>query len=260
MRVEQLSEGVTLYCGNSLEIMPTLSDVDHVLADPPYEENMHAAKRGKKAFGSQRRIRIDGHANPPPVDFTSIDDIREASAVAMCGLSKGWLLAFCTPEGVAPWRDAIEDAGARYKRACVWVKPDAAPQFNGQGPAMGAENFVAAWCGSGFSRWNAGGKRGVYTHMTNPTNRHGTHPTEKPLSLISEIMIDFTDGGQTILDPFMGSGTTGVCAVKLGRKFVGIEIDERYFEIACERVSAALREPDMFVEPLARATQQRLFG
>jgi len=64
------------------------------------------------------------------------------------------------------------------------------------------------------------------------------HPHEKPVELM-ERCINFLLGGQTILDPFMGSGTTGVAAVRAGRKFVGIEKDEGYFAIACKRIAAA---------------------
>ena len=135
----------------------------------------------------------------------------------------------------------------KYKRACVWVKPDSTPQFNGQCPAMGAENFIVAWAGTGHSRWNAGGKRGVYTHLVNNPERTGLHPTEKPRRLMAEIIGDFTNAGQTILDPFMGSGTTGVAAVQMGRDFIGIEKEERYFDIACQRIVDAQRQGDLFV-------------
>ena len=64
--------------------------------------------------------------------------------------------------------------------------------------------------------------------------------------------------GQTILDPFMGSGTTGVACVKLGRKFIGIELDEKYFDIACKRIEEAYRQPDMFIEPPKKIIQETL--
>jgi DNA modification methylase len=64
--------------------------------------------------------------------------------------------------------------------------------------------------------------------------------------------------GQTILDPFMGSGTTGVACAKLGRKFIGIEIDAKYFDIACERIQKAYDQPDMFIEPPAKPIQEKL--
>jgi len=80
------------------------------------------------------------------------------------------------------------------------------------------------------------------------------HPTQKPVALM-EWCLGFLPDAQTILDPFMGSGTTGVACVKLGRKFIGIEIDEGYFDIACKRIEEAHRQPDMFVERPAPAEQ-----
>lgn len=251
---------VTLYRGDCCAILPTLEQVQHVIADPPYEAHMHEAKRGKKIFGSQRRIRIDGHANPPPVDFSSIDGLREVVTPLMIERCGCWLLIFCTPEGVAAWRDAIEAAGARYKRACIWNKPDSAPQFNGQGPAMGAEMFVSAWCGAGLSKWNGGGRRNVFTHLTNQSTRDGTHPTEKPLSLMLELVELFTDEGDTICDPFMGSGTTGIAALRLGRRFIGIEIDQKYYDLACRRIVEAIKQPDFFIDRPEPLEQQKLFA
>jgi site-specific DNA-methyltransferase (adenine-specific) len=79
------------------------------------------------------------------------------------------------------------------------------------------------------------------------------HPTQKPLRVM-EWSLGFIES-RTILDPFMGSGTTGVAAVKLGRKFIGIEIEPKYFDIACQRISEALRQPDLFIERPPPPTQ-----
>lgn len=243
----------TLYLGDCLEIMPHLEPVDHVMMDPPYEAIMHQAK----AKASQRKLRTDRGPEIKGLDFECIDEIRGDIANLAAEISKGWALFFCAPEGVGRWADAINASKAKYKRACVWVKPDSTPQLNGQGPAMGAESFVVAWCGEGKAKWNAGGKRGVYTHCTNAKDRDGRHPTEKPWRLMAELLNDFTCPDQVILDPFMGSGTTGVACVKQGRRFIGIEKSEKYFEIACERIEAAQREPDMFIA--AAASQGALF-
>jgi site-specific DNA-methyltransferase (adenine-specific) len=256
-REEQIGD-CSLILGDCREVLPNLNRVGAVITDPPYEAHMHAAKRGVKVYGAQRRIRIDGYANPAVVDFASIDGVREVVMPLMAGLCCGWLLIFCTPEGVAAWRDEIEAVGARYKRACIWVKPDSAPQFNGQGPAMGAEMFVSAWCGSGVSSWNGGGRRNVFTYPTNSADREGTHPTEKPVALMSELVYLFTKIEESVLDPFMGSGTTGVACVKLGRKFIGIEREQKYFDIACRRIEQAYKQPDMFVESSLAAVQQVL--
>ncbi len=235
----------TLYLGDCLEILPQLGRVDHVIADPPYEKRLHDTKL------LETKLRTDGGSELKSIDFAPIDQIR-GTVVKLCAdMADGWFIAFCTAEGVARWADVINVSPMKYKRACVWVKPDSAPQMNGQGPAMGAEMFVCAWAGSGFSKWNAGGKRGVYTHFVNNPERHGVHPTEKPRRLMSEIIADFTNAGQVICDPFMGSGTTGVAAVMAGRRFIGIEQDERYFDIACQRLVAAQKQGDLFIEVAA---------
>jgi site-specific DNA-methyltransferase (adenine-specific) len=223
----------TLYLGDCLEVMPMLGRVSHIICDPPYEAFLHKMKNSLRG-----RIRTDSGPDLHGLDFEAIDEIREPFVAAAEAACEGWLIAFCTPEGVAKWADKINESNIKYKRACVWVKPDCTPQLNGQGPAQGAENFVCAWAGKGYSRWNSGGKRGVYTHNTNGPQRDGRHPTEKPLSLMAEIIADFTKPGDTILDPFMGSGTTGVAAVRAGRNFIGIERDPKYFEIARSRIAA----------------------
>lgn len=251
-KIERLADCVTLYCGDCREILPSIERADHVLFDPPYEKRMHAAKSGKGNSAATKQIAA--------LDFQSIDGMREEIAREVQRISQGWSITFCTPEGVAPWRDAYEAAGSRYKRACVWHKPDATPQLNGQGPGMGVEMFTAVWHAAGHSRWNGGGKLGHYTAFTHSRDREGTHPTEKPLSLMVALVNDFTDHGQLILDPFMGSGTTGVACAKRGRDFIGIEINEKYFDVSRRRIDLALRSPDFFTERQPKARQAPLFA
>lgn len=243
-----------LYHGDCLEVMRSLGAVDHVICDPPYEARIHDAK------ASEADLRKDGGPGLLPIDFDCIDPIRDDFCIAVSAVSEGWFIAFCTPEGVGRWADSINVSPMKYKRACVWVKPDSTPQFNGQCPAMGAENFVAAWAGRGHSRWNAGGKRGVYTHCVNGPDRNGIHPTEKPVSLMAELISDFTNPGQTIMDPFMGSGTTGIAALKLGRKFIGIEKNPTYFDLACKRIEASLSGARGFARQYHDERQIDIFG
>ena len=84
------------------------------------------------------------------------------------------------------------------------------------------------------------------------------HPTEKPLALMSWTVTQSRTTG-TILDPFMGSGTTGVACMNLGRKFIGIEIEPKYFDIAVERITNAQRQTKLFDEPKAKPEQQGIF-
>lgn len=229
--------------GDSLMEMPTLGKVNHIITDPPYESSLHKSKNSLTG-----RIRLDGGPQLKGLNFDSIDEIREPYIFLSENICQGWFIAFCTIEGVAKWADCINASSMKYKRACIWVKPDSTPQLNGQGPAQGAECFVTAWNGEGHAKWNAGGKRGVYTHLTNDKNRSGLHPTEKPVPLMMEILRDFTNPGEVILDPFMGSGTTLVACAKMGRKAIGIEINPQYYDLACKRVRDAYEQGDMFIE------------
>lgn len=73
-----------------------------------------------------------------------------------------------------------------------------------------------------------------------------THPHEKPLALLKGMLAHSTNPGDTVLDPFMGSGSTGVACALMGRKFIGIELDEKYFDMACTRIERAYRQADLF--------------
>lgn len=230
----------TLYLGDCQSVMPLLPHVNAVITDPPFEKECHAA-----VLRTAASIRT---GTPAELDFGAMtSDLRSFIPTWAAENCSGWFIAFCQVEAVAAWRDAMEAAGIKYKRGMAWVKPDSSPQFNGQMPAQGFECMASGWCGTGHSQWNGGGRRGVFTALTNQPDRHGAHQTEKPIPLMRELVALFTSHGQTVLDPFMGSGTTGVACVKTGRKFIGIEMDARYFDVSCERISKAYAQPDMFV-------------
>lgn len=245
-RTETIAEGVTLYLGDCREVLPQVGAVDHGMMDPPFDPEAHTPVRRARSGGLHKNM---------PLDFEPLtNEVRDAVCEWCAENVSGWLLAFCQTEQVAGWRDAIEAAKIKYKTPMIWVKPDSVPKLNGQGPAIGYESIVSAWCGTGHARWNGGGKRGVFTHLTNGPTRTHTHMTEKPVPLMSELTQLFTNRGELILDPFMGSGTTGVAAVSLGRRFVGIEVLPKHFDTACKRIAGALEQQDFFVEK-AKPTQ-----
>lgn len=223
----------SLFLGDCLEILPTLERVDHVITDPPYEAEAHTKFRTSRAV-------LEGRMTDAAIDFAAMtEDVRSAVAAQCARLCGGWGLFFCQIEGVNPWRDAITDAGGAWRRAQIWIKPDSSPQFTGDRPAQGFESIASGWFGGGRSKWNGGGRRGVYIHNVGVFGgEKNEHPTQKPLSLMLELVELFTDPGDTVLDPFMGSGTTGVACLRLGRKFIGIEKDEKYFNTARERLEA----------------------
>lgn len=247
-RHERIGE-CDLYLGDCLEVMPHLGTVDHVVSDPPYEDELHGA------VGRIRRA--DGREMVSSLGFEGINLTRSDVAARCVEAAAGWVVLFTLAEGVRAWRDELQKAGAKWDTTCFWVKPDASPRFNGQGPARGAECFVTCWAGAGYRKWNAGGKRGVYTHCVNQ-GRQGEHPTEKPVPLMREIIADFTMWGQRVCDPFMGSGTTGVACAALGRGFVGIEQNPKWFDLACKRIEEAYRQPRLIEEPRPKPKQESL--
>ena len=231
--------GAVLYHGDCLELLPGIVGehgvCDHVIADPPYEDALHEAA----AKACIRRT--DGRTAPRGPTFAGISAIRQDAATAMVAASSGWVLVFSLAEGVGAWHDALKRAGARWDVTLAWVKPDATPRFNGEGAARGFECICTAWAGSGHRHWNGGGRRGVLTHLT----AKGGHEASKPVDLMMELVALYTRPGDLICDPFMGSGSTGVAALRLGRRFIGIEKDAGAFEAACGRIAAMEAAPHL---------------
>jgi site-specific DNA-methyltransferase (adenine-specific) len=247
---EELAPGIVMIQGDCLDILPKVKSVDHVITDPPYSNALH------QDHGNHKLNRRDGGPQRKPLDFDGIDPIRDQFISQVKRINLGWLLAFCSADDVGAWKASILKHDLKYKLACIWVKPDATPQINGQQPAMAYESIITAWCGKGHSRWNGGGRRGVFAHNTNSTQRNGIpHPTVKPLSLMRELITLFTQEDDLILDPFAGSGTTGMAAVKHRRRFLGIEQNPGYFDLACQRITKALDEPDFFYERPRRSKE-----
>jgi site-specific DNA-methyltransferase (adenine-specific) len=248
MRKEVIGDA-TIYLADCVEAMATLGKVDAVITDPPFEAEAHTLQRRALGRGAEDGRRdIESAALPFPA-ITETQRINVSYAIRE--ICEGWALVFCQAEAVGRWKDTLEAAGLKYKRAMVWVKPDGMPQFSGDRPGMGYESIVSVWCGDGKSKWNGGGRHGVFVIPKHDSGQgHGgaanEHPTQKPRRLMNELVGLFSSPGQTVCDPFMGSGTTGVACMELGRKFVGIEIHEPYFRIACERLENAQRQEKLF--------------
>jgi DNA modification methylase len=115
------------------------------------------------------------------------------------------------------------------------------------------ENFSLAMCEMAW--WSRDANAKVYSRSVVGFDK--SHPTQKPVELM-EWCLTFAPKAVSVIDPFMGSGTTGVACAKQGRSFIGIEMDEDYFDIACQRIRDAYKQPDMFVEPARAATQVAL--
>ena len=220
MRVEMIAKGIECWLGDCRELLPYLvGKVDAVLTDPPYGIGEDGGRcRTRKGTKNPRILRYGGWDNSTP----------EKSVFDM-------ILA-CGDEQIIWGGNYFSDKLPPSKGWLYWQK------------LMGGD------FSDGELAWTSR-NRALREFTKCPKGRDIEHPTQKPTEVM-EWCLGFLPSAQTILDPFMGSGTTGVAAVKLGRKFIGIEIDEGYFNIACRRISEALKQPDLFIEKPAPAKQE----
>lgn len=228
-RVERIGDA-TLYLGDCREILPTLGCVDAVVTDPPYGiAYKHSGNvRGVKAavcmtFAANRRgsNAVIGDDRPFDPGF-----MLNFSQVLMWGADR--------------YHHRLPDGGSFLS----WDKT------LDRGPADSFVDVEFAWCNwrerrNGFSMlW-----KGLACDKRGENQGLREHTTQKPIRLMEWCVQKVTGN---VLDPFMGSGTTGVACAKLGRSFIGIEIHEPYFDIACRRIEEAYRQPDMFVSALKK--------
>jgi DNA modification methylase len=232
-------DGIAIYHGDCREVLPTLGQVDHVITDPPYSEHVHG-----KARAGARSLTADGHAasyfRTSELGFAAMDaDTMRVVAEQCARLVRRWVLVFSDAELTFAWRSSLTDAGLDHCRTGAWVKLNATPQFTGDRPGVGYEAITIAHP-KGRKRWSGGGTHAVWSHaieMNRGGNNPRLHTTQKPEPLMCELVHLFTDEGETILDPFMGSGTTLVAAKRLGRRAIGIEREEKYCEVAAKRLA-----------------------
>lgn len=215
--------------GDNREVLPTLRAVDHVITDPPYDEKTHKGAL-TTGFGDNARNAARG------VSFAALED-PAALANTFCGLAARWVVAFCAVEQIG---DYAVGAGSRWVRAGVWDKINPSPQLTGDRPGQAVE-AIAIMHRAGRKRWNRGGGAGIWRCVPAHGADRPDHPTPKPVALMLALISDFTDPGDIVLDPFAGSGTTGVACLRLGRRFIGIEKSEAYAAIATERLQAEER-------------------
>ena len=228
---------VTLYHADCRSLVPLMRGYDHAITDPPYDAQTHA--------GARSDLRPDYH-----VDFAHLDD--PATVVKML-VPLRWALAFCSTEMLGDYRRAT---GKLWVRSGIWDRIDGAPQLTGDRPAQAVEG-IAIWHPPGVKRWNGGGKRGIWRHGV-VRGKERVHETQKPVSLIRELILDFTDPDETIFDPFAGSGTTGVAAKECGRKAVLVEIDAARCAIAAKRLAEASLDERIARVPGVRGKQGAL--
>ena len=215
----------TLYLGDCRDILPTLPPADAVITDPPYE------------ITYQSNAGVGAGTRPISNDGTRVS-LRLYKAVIP--LLHGAPTLWCTRWDA--WPDVWELFAASMKVNGLLVWDKGQPGM-GDLKHWGPSYELIASCGPVRTR----GSRdcSVLRYNTVPSQNRN-HPTEKPEALFRYLVQKVTDEGGVVLDPFMGSGTTGVAAVSEGRKFIGCEVDQAYFDIACRRIEDAQRQAQMF--------------
>lgn len=217
-RIEVIGQ-CELYLGDCAEVLPHLPAADAVLTDPPYGIKQDRGKGGGGygLVGKRRSRTYEGNwdaSRPRPEIFQAI--IRAAGQHIVWG--GNYFADLLPPSQKWLWWDKLMTMPSYSDGEMAWTSL----------PGTATKKFV--YNGNGL--------------LAKEKDRQ--HPTQKPIELM-RWCLSLLSGGGVVLDPFMGSGTTGVACAKTGRAFIGIEIDEGYFDIACERIRQAYRQPDMFV-------------
>ena len=219
----------TLYQGDCMDILPTLGKVDAVITDPPYGINLNT---NNKRFSGGNQAQIRGNGIGSANGGRIIGDDAQFDPSFLCNVGDDQI--------IWGWNNFPDKLP---RGAClIWLKRN--------DPAFGSflSDAETAWMSKGH---------GVYCKRdlsNNAITNERVHPTQKPISLMVWCL-EFFPHAKTIIDPFMGSGTTGVAAIQRGRKFAGIERDAGYFAIAVKRIEQAYAQGQLFTPERAKQEQ-----
>lgn len=217
-------DGITIYHGNCLDVLQQITEkVNLVLTDPPY--NLRAED-----------IALEGRA-PMLRDFGEWDEewhpdahLREWERILITG---GAVIAFTSDRLISEYRNGP----LKPRGVVVWQKDNPAPHPR---PAYVQATEFIVWLQKegAAATWNSGGYTLNVERCASPSGKERTaHPTQKPLELIKRLVERHSNPGDLIIDPFMGSGTTLRAAKDLGRRAIGIELEEKWCEVAANRLS-----------------------
>lgn len=231
-------------CSEVLPMLPPKS-ADHIISDPPFSAKVHALQRRVMTGPHRRFARQRGglardllyHGNPVAQDlgFAHLTpELRRLCGVHFARVARRWVVVKSDEESRHLWQADLERAGARHIRAGTWWKSGAQPQLSGRMPAVDRDALQISHARGEAIRWNGGGMHASWCAEPGPvyrfqiaTDRNGTgervHTTQTPLALWLAIVEDFTDPGESVLDPFCGSGSLGIACLRLGRRYIGMD-------------------------------------
>lgn len=230
---EEIIGDCRLILGDCLEVMPTLDKVDLIVTDPPY-----LLTSGGNGEYADWQLAKDYDNSGKIVDCDI--DWSDFMPVIYSAMKEGThCYTMCNNRHVQGMLNEAEKCGLKFHNLLVWDKMSCTPNRY----YMKNLEFTGFFYKE-FSKYlnNCSSQQ----LMACPQENYGSHPTTKPTALMEFYIKNSSNPGDVVLDPFMGVGSTGVGAVRSGRKFIGIEIDEAYFNDACERISMAYKQTDLF--------------
>jgi len=229
-RIETIGNA-TLYLGDCRDILPTLPKVDAVITDPPYSARTHdghdASSQGRRDGSDARML---GYAALTEQDATALAALFHAASL-------GWIVWMTDSELATYIRRQFDALGRTTFAPLPYHHPGRSVRLSGDGPSSWTDWIVVSRT-KAQNKWGTLGGGYVAGPGWDDKGRMGGKPTR----LMQRIVTDYSRPGQIVCDPFMGAGTTGVACHTEGRRFVGIEIDEPSFDIACRRIEDAQRQ------------------
>ena len=236
-RIETIGD-CTLYLGDCRDVLPTLGPVDAVVTDPPYGIELGSTA----GAGAGHGLRLDAYASFADSYEQFVSEVVPAINAALALAERG---AVFTGQHIHEQRkpDAVGGVycSAASGRHCWGFKSFLPVLFYGKAPDI-----------------QMGSKATAIASNETVDRKEIGHPVPKPLGWMKWLVSLASRQGETVLDPFMGSGTTGVACANLGRAFIGIEREPTYFDIACRRIEEAYRQPRLFAEPEPKPVQEAL--
>lgn len=238
-------EAVTLYCGEALRVLSEIPDasVDAVITDPPYSSG--GMMRGDRMQDVKLKYVQTGSSSHDNLEGFSGDSRDGFGYWFWTSVWLGECMRILQPGGIAAlftdWRQlavtigGLQSGGAVFRGVVPWFKPSARPV---QGRWNNSCEYVV-WGSNGPRALDIVGPQAFPGFFQENSPRDREHITQKPLGVMREMLKVVPPGG-VVLDPFMGSGTTGVAAVLEGRRFIGVEMTEHYAEVARERITTSI--------------------
>lgn len=245
------NEAVTLYEGDCLEILPTLKEksIDMIFADPPYN-----LSNGGITCHAGRMVSVNkgGWDKSNGIDTDHEFTLKWLSECQRVLKDDGTIWVSGTRHSIFSVGFAMQKLGYKLLNEISWFKPNAAPNLSCRYFTHSHETIIwAAKTSKSKHKFNyklmkemAGGKqmRSLWT-ITTPASKEktfGKHPTQKPLALLERIILASTDPDDIVLDPFTGSSTSGVAAIRHHRNFIGIDTEKSYLELSVKRIEEEL--------------------